>query len=204
MPEEYVYDWVGDREVAARIRGGWTVVLDENGCEIRDDNGNVNWEAVFHAVGESEGNKLKKIEDKSKRLLLKNLTKAQKIVFKQTETIPVVGKSGKRYRITKRSAYGVEVLDKKGKLTHKMCFQLDSSKNCPIYDQMLAQKLVLEADEKKAWKVANVQKVEKRQEHSDTHVNYAAQLDEILGIMWRNARCRLDDCIMTRVFGEDS
>ena len=91
-------------------------------------------------------------EEKALQLLLENLTENQAKVYKLTEAIPVECQSGRKYHIRKGISSNVHELDEKGGTKSRLCFH---PTNCPVYDVMLAQKLMLEVCEEDARKVAN-------------------------------------------------
>jgi hypothetical protein len=91
-------------------------------------------------------------EEKALQLLLENLTENQAEVYKATGAIPVQCASGRKYHIRKGIAQNVHELDEKGATARRLCFH---PSDCPVYDVMLAQKLMLETAEEEARRIAN-------------------------------------------------
>jgi len=90
--------------------------------------------------------------EKSLALLQSWLSPEQLAEFKQTNSFEVTGsRSKKRYRILQSTAFNVSPLNE----SHKLCFVPDGADS--VGDIMLAQKIMLENDEDRALKVANVQ-----------------------------------------------
>lgn len=93
--------------------------------------------------------------EQSFRLLINNLTSAQRHQFDQHNCFDVIGsKSGARYRIRHGHILNVERIDKTGRRLVKLCFAPRG--HLPVGDIMLAQKIALELLEPDAIKVANV------------------------------------------------
>ncbi len=92
---------------------------------------------------------------RSIRLLVNNLSEAQRHQFDQCNYFDVIGsKSGARYRIRHGHMLNVERIDKSGRRLVKLCFAPRGQ--LPVGDIMLAQKIALELFEADAIKVANV------------------------------------------------
>lgn len=85
---------------------------------------------------------------KATALLLRNLTPAQAESYDKDKHFEVTGKDGKVYKITNARSFNVIGPD-----GTKYCGQLSE---CPVEDQMLAQKLLLEHEPEKFFKNANV------------------------------------------------
>jgi hypothetical protein len=82
--------------------------------------------------------------DKSHNTLLAHLDADQATVFTRTRTFTVIVRE-RRYRIdTRRMAGNIMLLNEKGEDAVKLCAH---TSNVPPYDNALAQKLLLEADE---------------------------------------------------------
>jgi hypothetical protein len=97
----------------------------------------------------------KAAEEKALQLLLENLEENQAEIFKQTGAIPVVAKSGRRYSIRKGTSGNVdELVDQSDVKKARLCFH-PSDYSIPVYDVMLAQKLMLEICEEDARRIAN-------------------------------------------------
>ena len=92
---------------------------------------------------------------RSFRLLINNLSDAQRYQFDQHNCFDVVGsESGARYRIRHGHVLNVERIDENGRRLIKLCFAPRGL--LPVGDVMLAQKIALELFETDAIKVANV------------------------------------------------
>ena len=90
--------------------------------------------------------------EKSLALLQSWLSPEQLDEFKKTNSFEVTGsRSKKRYRILQSTAYNVSLLGE----SNKLCFVPEGVDS--VGDIMLAQKIMLENDEDRALKVANVQ-----------------------------------------------
>ena len=85
---------------------------------------------------------------KARATLLRQLDKEQKASFEKDKKFVVTGKDGKAYTITHARSFNVIAPD-----GTKYCGQLQ---DCPIEDQMLAQKLLLQTDPEKFFKSSNV------------------------------------------------
>jgi hypothetical protein len=92
---------------------------------------------------------------KSKRLFLANLTESQKLLFEQKSTISVTAKSGRVYKIYCGHTCGnIITYDRRNNPIH-YCLHIKTEYACPLYDHILAQKLLIETDEKLFLKLAN-------------------------------------------------
>ncbi len=96
--------------------------------------------------------KVKEAEEKALQLLLENLTENQAEIFKLIGAIPVECQSGRKYHIRKGISGNVHELNEKGETARRLCFH---PTDCPVYDVMLVQKLMLESCEEDARKIAN-------------------------------------------------
>lgn len=92
---------------------------------------------------------------RAEQLLKENLDALQLEEFKVNKTFTVISRDGeRRYRIRKGWAHNVERLDNTGQKMHTLCAHPVDP--VPEYDNMLAQKLMLEHDEANFLKIANV------------------------------------------------
>jgi len=89
--------------------------------------------------------------DRSRELLLRCLTPAQRAEFERTRGFTVRGESGRRYRIAYGTTANVEVLWADGDLEYRLCA---SPADLPTTSVMLAQKLMLERREAEFLRVA--------------------------------------------------
>lgn len=114
-------------------------------------------EAHRAAVQRSELRNLERqvARERARGLLLEHLTPAQRKTFEKNAWFVVEGgRSKKRYRIEARGVAGnVYQLDQKGHVVATFCGHADHS--IPDYDQYLAQKLMLEANEDAYLALAN-------------------------------------------------
>jgi len=101
--------------------------------------------------------KREEANNKALALLKKSLTKIQLERFEQDECIPIDTAKGNRYLIEKKGQINILVLDKDNKPIRKLCTTIG---DCPIYDNMLAQKLYLETCEEEFLKIAHVHPIE--------------------------------------------
>ena len=94
-------------------------------------------------------------EIKAEKLLVKNLSAEQKKDWLADRTFMVTGNTtGIQYKLTKSRTYGIETY-LYGRKIGKLCVVAKDPK-IPIYDQLLAQKLLIETDEKAFVALANV------------------------------------------------
>jgi len=96
--------------------------------------------------------KAREAEEKALQLLLENLTENQRAIYESTGAIPIECQSGRKYHIRKGISQNVHELDEKGHTARRLCFH---PSDCPVYDVMLAQKLMLESCEEEARGIAN-------------------------------------------------
>ena len=93
-------------------------------------------------------------DERSGRLLLENLSPAQRRQFAALGSFEVVGgKTGRRYRIRHGVSMNIEQLDEKGRRVCSWCFF--PAGRLAAGDVMLAQKMALELFELEALAVAN-------------------------------------------------
>lgn len=108
--------------------------------------------------------------DRSRELLLAHLTPAQRETFDKNKWFIVEGGLSKqRYRIrdTGHMVANIDVLDDtfvldaakdQARVSHRLCGHCDINE-VPLYDQLLAQKMMLELDEERFLKLANRHRV---------------------------------------------
>lgn len=92
---------------------------------------------------------------RARKLLLRHLTDEQHKEFTERKYFTIIGKSGAQYRIYDRGhlAANIGVIANDHE-THRLCAHCNVDA-VPLYDSILAQKLMLEADEAAFLKVAN-------------------------------------------------
>jgi hypothetical protein len=94
----------------------------------------------------------------AEKLLLDHLSAEQRKQYAEERHFEIVRDGGRRrYRIKHGWAGNVEVYNEAGKLIERLCIHPDLP--VPYPDNMLAQKLLLEADEKLFRKTANITRV---------------------------------------------
>lgn len=94
----------------------------------------------------------RRARQRSLDLLLKCLTPAQRAEFERTSAFKVRGsKSGQQYRITYATTANIEVIEPPGTVVRRLCA---GPVGVPIPAVMLAQKLMLEADEPEFLRIA--------------------------------------------------
>ncbi len=96
----------------------------------------------------------KEAQERGTQLLTGNLSPAQREEYETRGYFEVIGgDTGQRYRIRQGHQMNVELLDKNGRQTRRLCFMPEG--HLPVSDVMLAQKLALELFESEALRVAN-------------------------------------------------
>lgn len=97
------------------------------------------------------------VQIRARNLLLAHLTPAQRKTFIDNEWFVVEGgQSGRRYRINAKDnlVANIDALGPDDRVEHRLCGHCDPSV-VPLADHLLAQKLMLEADEDEFLKLAN-------------------------------------------------
>jgi hypothetical protein len=93
----------------------------------------------------------RRARERSLNLLVRCLTPAQRTEFERTSAFKVRGKSGQQYRITYATTANIEVLSQSGMVVSRLCA---GPLGVPISAVMLAQKLMLEAQESEFLRIA--------------------------------------------------
>lgn len=96
---------------------------------------------------------------RARALLHRSLDRQQRRELRGTKAFTMVGKDGKTYRIAEKASTNVTLLDKTGKPVKRLCVVFKDT-GLPIYDLMLAQKLLLESNPKDFWKIARVSAID--------------------------------------------
>ena len=110
--------------------------------------------ARIEQIAETERVRIKQeAEVNALKLLRDTLTPRQLEAFEKDHCIPIDSEKGNRYLIRKGRAQNIEVIDKGGNITHRLCAHPVES--VPDYDTMLAQKLFLEHNEEEFLRVAH-------------------------------------------------
>jgi len=94
-------------------------------------------------------------DEKAERLLLSCLTAEQRMTWRTRKCFYVVPISGRRYRIDGNGGYAgnVKLVDQNDRVLSSFCIHLQYG--IPLCDHLLAQKLMLEADERTFVRIAN-------------------------------------------------
>ena len=110
--------------------------------------------AAYNRAMKEAAAELRLAEQKAFALLKLCLSDEEVTLLETEKRLEVRGsKSGTVYRIRKGRSANIDVMEN-GKVKHKLCFHPQIQ--CPDYDTMLAQKLMLETDEPAALRIANV------------------------------------------------
>ena len=97
-------------------------------------------------------------EEKAKQLLLESLDEQQRQEYGASKKFHVVSASGQRYEVDcRKKMHNVFRLDEQGKPKTEYCIYQKG--DCPLPDNHLAQKLLLEADEGEFLRLANARAV---------------------------------------------
>lgn len=93
--------------------------------------------------------------ERARALLLRHLSEEQRESYLQYRSFVVVGASRTRYRVHDQGHMvgNIVVLDHENRPSHRLCGHCKS--DIPMGDQLLAQKLMLEADEETFLRLAN-------------------------------------------------
>lgn len=151
---------VADYECSAATIGSWAATAAANQVyqdEMVDEM--VADYAEYRAAREAELLVAAAEADKrAEALLLVNLTAEQAEDYRRTKSFEVIqplqfGRPVRRYRITFKFAGNVFLVDEQGRAVAQYC--IHAREPIPIADNMLAQKLMLEADEEQFLRVAN-------------------------------------------------
>jgi hypothetical protein len=105
-----------------------------------------------NARAAEEAKKREAAEKRAEELLMSVLSEEQRQTFKKDGHF-IVRRGDRRYRIRRGWSGNVDVIDRDGRLSHRMC--IHPRENVPICDNLVAQKLMLEACEDHMISVAN-------------------------------------------------
>lgn len=109
---------------------------------------------------EERERKRKEAQRAAEELLVANLTKEQREMFQKTKKFHVITEGGNRYEVdTTGRAGNVKLLDDKGKPIESHCIHHSCGTPTPNCDNALAQKLMLETDEKEFRRIANIARI---------------------------------------------
>lgn len=114
-------------------------------------------EAARTAAYEAQARELRAQRDAAERraeqLLLQVLSLEQRQQFNQDQSFVVEGRRGYRYRIRKGRTANIDMVRPDGRIEHRLC--VHPREDVPDFDTMVAQKVMLEADEDLILKTAN-------------------------------------------------
>lgn len=115
-------------------------------------------EEEYRERQKDEAERYQKAKDRAEGLLYEHLSDEQRAAMKRDKFFVVVGgKTGRRYKINAQGGLSgnVHEVDAAGVLQRRLCAHIEHAANAPIYDHLLAQKLMLEYQEESFLKVAN-------------------------------------------------
>lgn len=136
-----VMDWIQETS-GTRCDGGYPEYAERIIWSTRAE------ETPEQKQAREEREKAKRIvAQKARELLLSNCTKKQQQDYLAHEWFVVRGKSGTKYRIRKASQINIDVLDRRNNVLYKLC-TVAQDRGFPIEDQLLAQKSLIELNEK--------------------------------------------------------
>ncbi len=134
-------------EVAQRI------LTREEAQRVAEESRRLNEELALKAQEREQRRKI--ADQRAEKLLVMTLDDKQRADFEKDRYFEVISqKSRKRYRITKGMAGNVYVYNEQNKCIERLCIHV--YQDVPHYDNMLAQKLMLEADEDVFRRTANI------------------------------------------------
>lgn len=110
------------------------------------------------ATGREQRREHRLVQDRAQRLLEAHLDEEQLIEFKKKHRFRVKGQDGLVYLVTYESHGNVWLVETgpTGKPIPRKNFCIVPTENVPIYDQMLAQKFMIESDIGEFMRIANV------------------------------------------------
>lgn len=162
-PEFRTQDWVYSREV------GFTCSCSGTEQEWRIDIGTLRemipearatfnrMRSHFSGIGrKKDKRKARRAQRKAKALLHSCLTKEQRWDLRATKSFEVIGQDGHAYQVTEGSCNNVRRIEPSGSIRWSLCL-VTTEHRLPIYDLMLTQKLLLEADIELFLKTAHAQ-----------------------------------------------
>jgi hypothetical protein len=93
--------------------------------------------------------------ERAEKMLLRLLSPRQRRKYRKSQSFTVTAASGRKYRILPTRILNVEELKPKSrkKVARAWCM-VPSDRDVPVYDQMAAQMLLLQADEEKFKEIA--------------------------------------------------
>ena len=116
----------------------------------RIDQANIKRDEKLKEIAEQR----KVAKQKAERLLKRHLTKEQEDQYEDEKTFHVISENGHRYEVDcQKRSENVYKLDKRGRRIMRYCIHARS--DIPLPDNALAQKLMLEHNEKEFLRVAN-------------------------------------------------
>ena len=152
------------------VTAGWTPCQSYDGVHVFHVEGRAATRQIYaNATGElprviREQRELEKSMDpkamearrKARRLLVDNLSPSQRQTFKRHGFFYVRAQSGNEYRIERAFTHNVKLIKGRRKKTTISTYCAHPNEPVPTCDSMLAQKLMLEADERGFLDIANI------------------------------------------------
>jgi hypothetical protein len=92
---------------------------------------------------------------RARQLLLGELDPVQRAQFEAEGHFVVIGRRGGRYRIRPAVSANIDTLDRRGRVTGRLCVHPQRAYDFPVEDVMLAQLLHLRDDERALLRIAN-------------------------------------------------
>ena len=115
-------------------------------------------EEEYRERQKAEAERYRAAKDRAEGLLYEHLTDEQRAEIKRHKFFVVKGgKTGRKYRINADGGLvaNVHEIDDRGAVRRRLCAHISHAANAPIFDHLLAQKLMLEYQEEEFLKVAN-------------------------------------------------
>lgn len=115
-------------------------------------------EKEYQERQKAEAERYRAAKERAEGLLYEHLTDEQRAEIKRHKFFVVRGgKTGRKYKINADGglAGNVHELDEAGALKRRLCAHISHAANAPIFDHLLAQKLMLEYQEEDFLRVAN-------------------------------------------------
>lgn len=138
------YRWVGDgyQGAVTQARGDTPEEIAEQERQVQEARERM-----------QERNRIMQLaEERAEQCLLEHLDVEQREQWRARKHFIVRGRSGRRYRIRSFSIGNIDAIDRGGRITHRLCVH---AYDIPKADNLLAQKLHLEADDDYVERIAN-------------------------------------------------
>jgi hypothetical protein len=115
-------------------------------------------QAEYRERQKAEAERYRAAKERAEGLLYEHLSDEQRAQIKRDKFFVVQGgKTGRKYKIKADGGLvaNVHEMDDAGAVKRRLCAHLDHAANAPIFDHLLAQKLMLEHQEEQFLRVAN-------------------------------------------------